>query len=74
VRRVENLTTSTCQLSRNSGSLNLLEPLRACPDLYMDSFTFNLGLAGTSKRNNTRINKWILILVVIEKNDWLIEF
>ena len=37
MRKADDLTTFACRLSRNPGSLNLLEH---CPGLYMDSFTF----------------------------------
>jgi hypothetical protein len=39
VHRANYLATFKCQLSRNSGSFNLLVP-RVCPGQYRDWFTF----------------------------------
>jgi hypothetical protein len=43
VRRADNLTSFMCQLSTNSGSLNLLEPSRPVQGLlYLYLFTCNI--------------------------------
>ena len=51
VRRADNLTTFMCRLSRTSGSLNLLEPSRACPGLYRYSFILSRNLPGETVEN-----------------------
>ena len=44
VREADALTTFMCRISWKSGSLNLLEPLWATPDLLRDCFTFTFCL------------------------------
>jgi len=51
--RADDLTTFMCQLYRNSGILNLLEP---CPGLYRECFTFTLPVGATYIRHKLKIH------------------